>query len=476
MNKNLLLIIAFVFNFFQNSFSQIIHPADNEAFLQNELASIYITIAPDSIAEMLLTSNLESNHEYPADFEYRTSLDTTIINNVGFRLRGNTSRYADKKSFKVSFNSFVSGLKWQGLEKLNLNGQHNDVSMLRSFLSLDLLTAANVIASRKSYVKLYVNNEYKGLYLNTEHIDEEFIQSRFPDDDNGNLYKSVYGANMQYLGSNQAPYENLYELSTNKTANDFSGLIHFLDILNNTNNADFACEIAAVFDVDFYLKTLAIEILAGHWDGYAFNKNNYYLYQRPSDQKFVFIEYDMDNTFGIDWSGINWANRNIYNWAAQNDPRPLFTRIMDVPYFKNQFSLYMDNYLSTFYNPGNLVSMLQNKQALIQQAAFDDNYRTLDYGFDNFDFQTSITESWGAHISTSIESFLFDRKVSANQQTTTTNIANPCLSGIEVNNDLKKIQYIQAFNLLGQKVDLNTTNQWIIVEDQFGKYHKIYAH
>ena len=24
--------------------------------------------------------------------------------------------------------------------------------------------------------------------------------------------------------------------------------------------------------------------------------------------KFVFIEYDMDNTFGIDWFGIDWPS------------------------------------------------------------------------------------------------------------------------------------------------------------------------
>jgi hypothetical protein len=475
MKKKLLLVFIGTIGIIQFCSGQTFHPADNQAFLQNEVASIYITIDADSIANMLLQSNLSSDHEYPADFEYRSSLDTTIITNVGFRLRGNTSRYAEKKSFKISFNSFVSGLKWQSLEKLNLNGQHNDVSILRNDLALDLLKAAQLPASRKSYVKLYINNEYKGLYLNTEHIDEEFIQSRFPLNDNGNLYKANYGANMLYTGTNQSPYESLYELSTNKSANDYSGLIHFLDILNNTNTADFACEIDAVFDVDMYLRTLAIEILSGHWDGYAFNKNNYYLYQRPSDQKFVFIEYDMDNTFGIDWSGIDWANRNIYNWASTNDARPLYTKILNVPYYRNQFSLYVDNYLSTFYNPANLVTALQAKQTLIEQAAYDDTYRTLDYGFNNFDFQYAITDTWGAHITTSIESFLYDRKISANQQTTTSTMQNPCFNSIENATLETPLQFVKAFNLLGQEIDVNTPNQWIIGEDQFGNHHKIFS-
>jgi hypothetical protein len=280
---------------------------------------------------------------------------------------------------------------------------------------------------------------------------------------------------MLYSGTNQAPYENLYELSTNKSANDYSGLIQFLNVLNNTNSAEFACEIDAVFDVDMYLRTLAIEVLTGHWDGYAYNKNNYYLYQRPSDQKFVFIEYDMDNTFGIDWSGIDWANRNIYNWASTNDPRPLYTKILNVPYYKNQFSLYIDNYLSTFFNPANLVSGLEVKQAMIEQAAYDDNYRTLDYGFNNFDFQYAITDAWGAHITSSIESFLYERKTSANQQTLTSTMQNPCFNSIENATKETPLKFVKAFNLLGQEIDLNVSNQWLIVEDQFGNHHKIFA-
>ena len=54
-----------------------------------------------------------------------TAGSDTVLN-VGFRLRGNTSRTAGKKSFKVSINSFVAGRKWNQLEKLNLNGEHND--------------------------------------------------------------------------------------------------------------------------------------------------------------------------------------------------------------------------------------------------------------------------------------------------------------------------------------------------------------
>ena len=191
---------------------------------------------------------------------------------------------------------------------MNLIGQHNDPSLLRYWLSLNILTTNNLISSRTSFVKLYINGEYKGVYLNVEHIDDEFLQKRFVGNDQG-IYINVHGADLKYLGSNQSSYYGAYELKTNKVANDFSKLIQFLDTLNHVDDEDFPCFIERNFEVELYLKTLAAEMIIGHWDGYAFNKNNYYLYRQPSNGKFIFIEYDMDNTFGIDWFGIDWANR-----------------------------------------------------------------------------------------------------------------------------------------------------------------------
>lgn len=255
----------FVFFFgalsFKTAHSQLVHPANNQAFLQNEVAIVRITIAGDSLAELLDPSNSSSDYEYTARFIYESSNGIDTVENIGFRLRGNTSRNAAKKSFKISFNTYVSGRKWKNIEKMNLNGEHNDVSILRSQVSNMVLREANVPAARTSYVKLYINNLYRGLYLNVEHMDEEFIQRRFLNDDSGNLYKCFWGSNLSYLGTNENSYKNTYELKTNKSADDYSGLIHFIDVLNNTATSNFACAINEVLDVELYLKTLACEVL-----------------------------------------------------------------------------------------------------------------------------------------------------------------------------------------------------------------------
>lgn len=451
--------------------AQQMNPPNNVVFLQDEVASFKVYVDPIFLANMLNQDSLQSNNEYPAYFIYETSTYTDTIDSVGFRLRGNTSRFAGKKSFKLSMNTFIQGRKWHGLEKINLNGEHNDPSILRSYLSANLLQASNVPVARNSYVKLFINNEYKGLYFNTEHIDEQFIQSRFPNDDTGNLYKASWGASLNYLGTNSANYANLYELKTNTSTNEYTGLIQFLAVLNNSSAADFPCAIQSVFDVDLYLKTLVIEILTGHWDGHAYNKNNFFLYQRPSDGRFVFMEYDMDNTFGVDWFGIDWSNRSIYSWSNTSETRPLYTRIMAVPYFKDRFSFYLQEALATFYNQTDLVNLLDTKQALISTAALDDNYKSYDYGFSDNDFLNAITQAWGGHVTSSISNFILNRANSATNQLAYNGLTNPCQLTIE---ELKVPLFvpIKAFNMQGQEVPLTTKNQLIYLQSEDGQLRK----
>jgi spore coat protein H len=452
--------------------AQTIHPSDNLAFLQNEVATVRITLSADSLAAMLHPDNLESNHEYPATFIYQSSSFADTMLNIGFRLRGNTSRYADKKSFKVSFNTFLSGNKWLGLEKMNLNGEHNDPSILRSWLSAYLLRENGSIAPRNSYIKLYINNEYKGLYYHAEHIDEEFIQLRFPGDDDGNLYKPQWGADLTFLGSNPANYATLYELKTNTSQNDYSGLVQFITTLNQTSTEDFPCVIQQIMDVEIYLRALAVELLSGQWDGYSYNKNNYYLYQRPSDGKFIFIQYDMDNTFGVDWMNENWATRPIFNWSHPSQPRPLYQKMMAVPYFRDRLSFHIDSLLNGTYTQANLTNLLQVKQNLISSAALADVYREMDYGFDDNDFLNAITQAWGGHVTTSLSSFILNRSSSAAIQTNYQGLSNPCQLGLDEDIQIQN-GTDDFYNLLGQPVVTPKPNEVYIQRGIDGRYRKV---
>jgi len=229
--------------------SQPIFPDPGPLYDDNTVPRIDILIHPDSLD--LIYEYPESDHEYPATFIFNNGYVHDTVEEIGFRLRGNTSRWSQKKSFKVAINSFHSGRKYYGVEKINLNGEHNDPSVVRSKLCWDIFRSFNVPAPRANHVQVYINGDYYGLYISVEHIDEEFVLSRFMNND-GNLYKCLWPADLNYLGSDPDLYKlesgdrRVYELKINKEEDDYSDLAHFIDVLNNTPIEDLPCELEKV--------------------------------------------------------------------------------------------------------------------------------------------------------------------------------------------------------------------------------------
>ncbi len=400
-------------------------PGKGKVFSDDIVPRVDIFINPDSLA--WIYENVESYHEFHADFIFTTGIETDTVLNIGFRLRGNTSRYSAKKSFKVSFNTWVPGRKFHGLEKMNLNGEHNDPSVIRSKLCWDLLRDFGVPGSRTNHVVVYINNNYYGLYINVEHIDENFVKSRFGNK-NGNLFKCLYPADLRYLGANPDTYKytsgdrRAYDLKTNTTEDDYTDLAHFIAVLNNTPDDQFVCEINKVFNVYDYLKIIAVDVFTGNWDGYIYNQNNFYLYHNTETGKFEYIPYDLDNTFGIDWFGVDWGNRNIYSWQQEGQPRPLYTKIMDNSELRDQYTFYLNQLISDYTNEGVYFDKIDLIRDMIYPYVEDDPYYPLDYGFSSQDFLDSYNQALGMHVVYGIKPYIQARNSSALNQMTLNNI------------------------------------------------------
>jgi len=408
--------------------AQTIFPENGPLFIDTIVPRIDISVDPDTLEWLYEDENLESDIEFHAVFIFDNGIVKDTIDPVGFRLRGNTSRYSQKKSFKVSFNTFTSGGKYYGVEKLNLNGEHNDPSVIRSKVCWDILRKMEIPAPRSNHVRVYINGNYYGLYINVEHIDEEFIKSRFTYND-GNLYKCLYPANLNYLGNNPDLYKleqgdrRVYELKINKEADDYSDLAHFIDILNNTNNTDLKCDLDVVFNTYDYLKVIAADVLFGNWDGYIYNQNNFYLYHNTSSGKFEYIPYDEDNTLGIDWIGRDWGTRNMYDWQQHGDNyRPLYEQLVNNQELRDQYTFYMNQLVSEILDIDSLITAIEQRRNMIAPYLIPDPYYPLDYGYTVNDFYNSYNQSLGGHVAYGLFPYLQTRINSINSQLENTNM------------------------------------------------------
>ncbi|MDX1429702.1 MAG: CotH kinase family protein, partial [Rhodothermales bacterium] len=246
--------------------------ASSFVFDDSTVPSIRINLTASDFDALFAAGNQYSDEERPASFEFVRDGISIRVDSVGFRLRGNTSRDAAKKSFKVSFNTFTPGGEFHDLEKLNLNGEHNDPSIMRAKVSWDLFNAMGLPASRANHIDLFINGTYFGVYLNVEHVDEKFLTRHFGNSD-GNLYKCLWPADLAYRGPGADAYRPVdesrrpYDL---KLKDDdqlgYEDLAWFIAVVNTVDDAVFEREIEKVFEVNGFLRATAITVLLGSWD------------------------------------------------------------------------------------------------------------------------------------------------------------------------------------------------------------------
>ncbi|MBL7135844.1 MAG: CotH kinase family protein [Candidatus Marinimicrobia bacterium] len=384
----------------------------------SQVAIVEITVDPSSLDWMY--QNVESDSLHLATVHFTNAWIDDTVDSVGLRLRGNTSRDSQKKSFKLSFNTFIPRRQFYDVEKLNLNGEHNDPSIIRSKLCWDLFQEIGMTASRAAHAAVYINNEYYGLYILVEHIDDEFLQDNYSDD-SGNLWKCLWPADLTYRGPDPEDYHPYYDdyrpydLKTNVDEYDYSHLVRLIDIINNTPDDLFADSLEQILMVPEVLKYFAINVLVGGWDDYWFLMNNYYLYYEPAVDKFHWIPYDYDNTFGVDWFGVDWTSVDPYIFAnieetqgGEPGPRPLAERIMANAQYRNLYSHFLEFYRDNVYDLSLWESRFDSLKDLITLWAEDDLFRTLDYGFTMDDFNDSYYADgyFNQHVKRGIKEFV----------------------------------------------------------------------
>jgi hypothetical protein len=383
----------------------------NALFDEKRVAAIYITLPEDSLNYMI--QNLVSTYYLHADFVFDDGQIRDTVPGVGLRLRGNTSLFSQKKSFKVSFNAFVPGREYQNVRKLNLLGAHNDPTMVREKLFYDTWKKAGMPERRTAFVKVYINGGYRGLYTNAEEIDKNWLKQVYGNND-GNLYKCTWPADLAYLGQDQQPYKNIlntpdtraYDLTTNEAVDDYSHLVALITALNQPLDATFPDNIRQILDVNGVLKAYAVDVATGNWDDYFYNKNNYYLYDNPVSGRFEFTTYDTDNTFGVDWLNKDWAKRNCLAWQNSGEPRPMATKLLAVPEFHDRFVRYLDTLARFIVLPDSIFPHIDSLHQLITPAAVADLYRTLDYGYSIAAFHNGFIQTIDGHTPYGIKPFL----------------------------------------------------------------------
>ena len=94
---------------------------------------------------------------------------------VAFRIRGASTRFVAKKSWRIAFAGATPWPDRPG-KVVYLKAEHPDFSLMQEKLTCDVFAAMNLPASQARYVNLVLNGKHQGVYLDIEPIRTPFKQ------------------------------------------------------------------------------------------------------------------------------------------------------------------------------------------------------------------------------------------------------------------------------------------------------------
>ncbi len=246
-----------------------------------------------------------------------------VTYDVDIRHQGHVSRDYYKKNYKIKFSPEHL---FQGKLKIILSAQMRDPSFMRYSLSIALFQESGLLSTETKLVALFLNDEFKGIYLLIEPIDEYFFWNRgIPP---GNLYKAV-GGNARFTFRGGYDVRGGYEKKIIKDEN-YSDLEDLIGILDTVPTNRLATEIEKVLDVKNALNYLAVSVLINNWDGLF---HNFYFFHNPNTNRFEFIPWDLDMTFGI---GAAPEKLTVEGHSVKGR-NYLFERLLQIPAYRNYY-------------------------------------------------------------------------------------------------------------------------------------------
>lgn len=336
-------------------------PAANSVLDQDAVHEIRLTFAQADWWEQL-TANYRDNQDDIPYIPVSLAWGEHAFEQIGVRFKGNSSyngANTPKKPFRIKLNEFVKGQKLDGTASFSLSNAWGDPSFVREKAYYEMAAAAGLKAPRSNFAALYINGTYWGLYVLTEVVNSDFLKNHFgKGDDGGNLYKGNIGASFSYLGQDPAAYRRVFEKQSNEEADDWSDLIEFTRLLEQTPVEELPARLTPLVDLDSVLTALALDNLTANLDSYAGMGQNFYVYRRPSDNRWVWIPWDPSLAFAAQGFGLTTQQMKELplEWVttgggpgggrgfpgapgapAGQNARPLATRLWQVPEYKQRY-------------------------------------------------------------------------------------------------------------------------------------------
>ncbi len=355
-------------------------PADaqsvDELFDAQTLHEIRLLINSKDL--QLLRANFTENTYYPADLIWGGGGQR--VRNVGVRSRGLGSRNGNKLGLRVDFDRYTAGQRFAGLASIVLDNLLQDPAMVRERVAMAFFNRVGVPAPLESFCRLFINNEYQGVYAIVEELEPAFA-ARTLGEDSGFLfeYHYVQAFHAEDLGD-LAAYKPLFEPRNHEDDADavLYGAIRDLFREANVDDGTWRERVEPYLDLTAFVRLIAAENFLAENDGilgYA-GMNNFYLYRFAGTTRQQILPWDKDNTF----------LQTDFPIASRLDENVLTRRLLAYDDLRAAYFDTLDQCARSAVEDDWLVSEVARSAALIADAAHADTRKL----FSNEEFDVGV--------------------------------------------------------------------------------------
>ena len=310
-------------------------------------------------------------------------VDGQHFDSVGVRYKGNSSYFRTRKETykKLPFNVKLNFKK----RNAQIPGGHNTVRLSNAFLDPSFIrdplmyevVRRYMPAPQCNFAKVFVNEKFYGLYINTESIDSVFLRKHFGtatghiikcDPDNWKKTRSQAGcpkgenASLAYLNDAPGCYDAFYEVEDAKA---WQPLLRLIKILNKTPE-----KIETALNVDQTLWMHALNNVMVNLDSYTGSlSHNYYLWADTFGICHP-IMWDFNMAFGgwrrdMSFTEMSDEQLIIYSPLAEstNPKRPLISQLLKNKFYGKIYLAHYKTIVNDFLANGELLKSAEKLMA-----------------------------------------------------------------------------------------------------------------
>ena len=340
---------------------------------------------------------------------------------IGVSFRGNSSFFTVPSGQKRSLNLVIDLVDKDqsvgGFRTLNLLNAHSDPSFLREVM-FNHVARSYLPAPRANFVRLVINGEDWGIYINSQQMNKEFTEEWFGSRQ-GVRWKIRSGGGaraLNYLGDNPLNYQPYYEAKSDATDRAWADLVRLCRELDTVPIDSLDTRLNRVLDVDRALWFLAMDNVLIDSDGYYARGSDYLVYQEPQYGRFHLLPYDSNETFRYADDGLlesgprqGSAGVELSPFAGEENPeRPLLHRLMANNRIRSRYVAHVRTIVEEWLVSGQLEEKLSEYHRLIAPFVARDTKKL--YSTEAFHSNLTLDHGTGRRPTPGLKPFLAARR------------------------------------------------------------------